>query len=192
MQQDPLLEQLDWFFTSVNRTISYPNTMVLVLAKITSDHIPCEVTIGTKIPKSSLFHFENFWSEHPGFYEAVQNGWDKQVRNQRDSASVIADRLKNVRYSLKHWNKRLSNLNMLISNCNKVIFYLDCLEEYRPLWTHEWNFRNFIKTHMEQLLRYKNLYWKKRYTVNRIKFGADCAKFFHAMATISYRKNAIS
>lgn len=29
MQVDPLLEQLDWFFTLVNWTISYPNTQVL-------------------------------------------------------------------------------------------------------------------------------------------------------------------
>jgi hypothetical protein len=29
MQQDPLLEQLDWFFTSTNWTTSYPNTLVL-------------------------------------------------------------------------------------------------------------------------------------------------------------------
>lgn len=45
---------------------------------------------------------------------------------------------------------------------------------------------------MTQLLRYKNLYWNKRYTVNRIKCGDECTKFFHAMATISYRKNSIA
>jgi hypothetical protein len=28
MQADPLLEQLDWFFTSVNWTIEFPDTMV--------------------------------------------------------------------------------------------------------------------------------------------------------------------
>lgn len=117
MQHDPLLEQLDWFFTSVNWTSVYPNTMVLPLAKITSDHILCKVMIGTKIPKCSLFRFEIFWPEHPGFYEAVQTGWTKAVRNQRDSASIIAGKLKNVRYNLKHWSKNLSNLNLLIAKC---------------------------------------------------------------------------
>jgi hypothetical protein len=33
MQQDPLLEQLDWFFTSVNWTLDFSNTMVLPMAK---------------------------------------------------------------------------------------------------------------------------------------------------------------
>ena len=64
MQQDPRLEQLDWFFTSVNWTLDYPNTVVLPLAKITSDHIPCKINIGTSIPKSNIFRFDNFWPEH--------------------------------------------------------------------------------------------------------------------------------
>jgi hypothetical protein len=42
------------------------------------------------------------------------------------------------------------------------------------------------------LLRYKNLYWRKRFTVNRIRFGDECTKFFHAMATVSHRKNSIT
>lgn len=60
MQQDPLLEQLDWFFTSVNWTVEYPDSEVVPLAKITSDHIPCKVSIGTRIPRSSIFRFEKF------------------------------------------------------------------------------------------------------------------------------------
>uniref|UniRef100_A0A452XBU0 Uncharacterized protein n=1 Tax=Aegilops tauschii subsp. strangulata TaxID=200361 RepID=A0A452XBU0_AEGTS len=28
MQQNPLLEQLDWFFTSLHWTLAYPNTLV--------------------------------------------------------------------------------------------------------------------------------------------------------------------
>jgi hypothetical protein len=50
MQFDPLLEQLDWFFTSPNWTLDHPHTEVLPLAKITSDHIPCKIAIDTRIP----------------------------------------------------------------------------------------------------------------------------------------------
>jgi len=45
---------------------------------------------------------------------------------------------------------------------------------------------------LAKLLQSKNIYRRKRYTVNRIKFGDECTKFFHAMATISYRRNTIS
>lgn len=49
MQQDPLLEQLDWFFTSLHWTHVYPNTLVKPLSKPVSDHTPCVVSIETKI-----------------------------------------------------------------------------------------------------------------------------------------------
>jgi hypothetical protein len=192
MQQDPLLEQLDWFFTSANWTVHYPNTLVLPLAKITSDHIPCKITIGTDIPKANIFRFENFWPEHPGFIEAVVSAWDEPVRNSNSSASVLAGKLKNTRFKLKNWSKSLSQLSSLIKNCNKVIFFLDSLEECRQLLLTEWNLRLTIKRQLQMLLRYKNLYWRKRFTVNRIRFGDECTKFFHAMATVSHRKNSIT
>jgi hypothetical protein len=57
MQQDPILEQIDWFFTSSAWTLQYPNTMVNPLSRPTSDHIPCVISIGTKIPKAQVFRF---------------------------------------------------------------------------------------------------------------------------------------
>ena len=60
MQTDPLLEQIDWFFTSNNWTSSYPNTVVKPLGRPVSDHIPCVITIETSIPRSKLFRFESF------------------------------------------------------------------------------------------------------------------------------------
>ena len=60
MQQDPLLEQLDWFFTSLHWTLAYPNTLVKPLCKLVSDHTPCVVSIETKIPHAKLFRFESY------------------------------------------------------------------------------------------------------------------------------------
>lgn len=89
MQQTPLLEQLDWFFTTVEWTTSFPDTLALPLAKTTSDHIPCKISIGTTIPKSNIFRFENYWPEHPGFFDVVQAAWSKPVRR-RDTASTLS------------------------------------------------------------------------------------------------------
>jgi endonuclease/exonuclease/phosphatase family metal-dependent hydrolase len=61
MQQVPLMEKLDWFFTSSSWTLSYPSTLVFPLVKPTSDHLPCVVSIGTKIPRAKIFRFENYW-----------------------------------------------------------------------------------------------------------------------------------
>ena len=61
MQDNPLLEQLDWFFTSANWISIYPMSQVLPLARTASDHVPCVVDINTTIPRSTIFRFENYW-----------------------------------------------------------------------------------------------------------------------------------
>ena len=60
MQDDPLLEQIDWVFTSANWISVYPDTLLLPLTRPTSDHIPCKIQIGTNIPKAQVFRFENY------------------------------------------------------------------------------------------------------------------------------------
>ena len=80
MQDDPLLEQIDWVFTSVNWISDYPDTLLLPMARPTSDHIPCKIQIGTNIPKAQTFRFENYWIDHPGFMDLVKSVWTSNVR----------------------------------------------------------------------------------------------------------------
>lgn len=67
MQSSPLLEKLDWVFTSSSWALSFPDTMVKVLGKPLSDHSPFVIIIGTGIPRSPLFRFENYWLNFPDF-----------------------------------------------------------------------------------------------------------------------------
>jgi exonuclease III len=60
MQSDPLLEKLDWVFSSASWTSSFPSTIAYPLVKPTSDHNPCIISIDTKIPRAKIFRFENF------------------------------------------------------------------------------------------------------------------------------------
>jgi hypothetical protein len=76
MQSQPLLEQLDWFFTSAEWISSFPNTTVMPLANTASDHVPCVINIDTVIPKASIFRFENFWVDQPGFMDCVKQAWE--------------------------------------------------------------------------------------------------------------------
>jgi hypothetical protein len=46
---------------------------VFLLAKITSDHIPCKIAIDTRIPKSSIFRFANFWTEDDVFPDTMDS-----------------------------------------------------------------------------------------------------------------------
>lgn len=133
MQDSPLLEQVDWFFTSVAWTSQFPFSMVIPLARVTSDHIPCKVQIETNIPKANLFRFENFWFNHPGCMEQISNAWLTPTRCS-DSAQVISAKFKLLRRILKNWAKGLSNLSKLIDNCNLTIAFFDKLEEIRVLF----------------------------------------------------------
>ena len=170
MQSEPLLEQLDWLFTSSSWTLKFPNTLVHPLARPTSDHVPYVISIGTSIPKANVFRFENYWINMPGFLEIVKNIWD--IHCPGDSAKSLSAKLKLLRKGLKKWSTSLSVIKKLISNCNKVILMLDDIEEQRTLHITEWNFRIIVKDKLRSLLNCQQEYWKKRCTTKWAKFGS--------------------
>ena len=190
MQSDPLLEQLDWFFTSPNWTLKFPNTLVHPLARPTSDHVPCVLSIGMAIPKSCIFRFKNYWIKMPGFMDIVKSIWD--IHCPGDSAKALSSKLKLLRKGIKKWSSSLSVINKLISNCNGIILMLDDFEEQRTLHITEWNFRLIVKDRLSHLLQCKQEYWKNRCTAKCAKFGSENSAYFHSMATIRYRQNTIS
>ena len=100
MQTNPLLKQIDWFYTSIAWTTDHPNTLVMPLGCTTSDHVPCVVTVATSIPKAKVFRFKNYWVNLPGFIECVSEVWNRQMRK-ANIASTISDKFKAVRYALK-------------------------------------------------------------------------------------------
>ena len=95
-----------------------------------------------------------------GFFDCVKQSWEKPSRKPHISA-VIADKLKTVRQDLKKWRLGISKLKVLIEKCNMVVIILDNLEELRPLFRQEFNFRKVVKLHVEHLLHLQFLYWKK-------------------------------
>jgi exonuclease III len=88
MQEDPLLEQIDWCFTSTHWISAFPNTLMLPLSRPTSEHTPYRIQIGTSIPKAQIFCFENHWIQQPGLSKLVQ-----QVSNINQRANNIASRI---------------------------------------------------------------------------------------------------
>lgn len=55
MQDNPLLEKIDFFFTS------YPASIAKLLARPILDHIPCMIQIAQIPRKVKVFRFENYW-----------------------------------------------------------------------------------------------------------------------------------
>jgi hypothetical protein len=188
MHENPLLEQLDWCFTTLAWTSSYPSTLMLPLAKTLSDNTPCYVQRGTSIPKAQIFRIENHWFQHPGFMELVELSWNSHVQAS-NSATRLAAKFKKA---LKIWSKSISKLDNLIKICNEAILVLNRLEEQRQLSTPESNCRSIIKEQVKKLLRCKNEYWRQKFTIRWVRLGDESTKFFHAAATERYKKNTIS
>ena len=157
MQIDPLLEQIDWFFTSNNWTSTYPKTLVKPLGRPVSDHIPCVVSIETSIPRSKISRFESYWVHHPGFLDTVSNAWSKPIRS-NNMATVISRKLKLLRHELKSWSKGISKLSIAIENSNRALFEIDELENKRRLTIPEANFCCILKKHIVRLLAYQKEY----------------------------------
>jgi hypothetical protein len=191
MQREPLLDQLDLFFTSQHWISDYPNSMVLPLAKKDLIMFLVWLILTHLYLRQRFFRFENYWVDLPGFTDCVTQSWERGSAKLYSSA-IIADKLKGLRQELKKWHMSLARLKLLIQNCNKVLLILDTLEEERPLFRAEFNFRLIVKLHLEELLLAECNYWKKRCTIRWIKQGEDNTKKFHAMATERFRRNTIA
>lgn len=135
------------------------------MGRLTSDHIPCKIQIGTSIRKAQIFRFENFWVEHPGFFDLVQSVWSTNVSS-HNSASRITAKSNFWEQLWKKWSKGLSNLKNWIKNCNIFFGILDALEEQRTLFIQEFNFKRTLRDHTTRLLRYKKEHWKKKDTLS--------------------------
>jgi len=191
-QNPPLLERLDWFFTSVDWTILYPDSSVSTLSMETSDHVPCIVSISTNIPKGGTFRFENYLMEHDQFLNVVQHAWSLPIPELNDMAKIIAARFKNVRRVIKAGQSHLSSLKVNISNVKSVIIFISLLEKFRDLTVQEWNFRKSLEVKLLSLLKQQRIYWKQRGTFRWVIKGDASTKIFHASATIKHRKSLIT
>lgn len=147
--------------TSAPWTLAFPNTTVVPLTRNISDHVPYVVKIDTKIPKSPIFRFENYWVQMEGFFDIVQQIWSLDPGFE-DPAKCISFKLKLLRKRLLAWSKNLSKLLLLLTNYNKVIDFLDLVEETRILSVFEWNLREIVKVQILKLLEFRKIYWRKR------------------------------
>lgn len=190
MQPNPLLEKLDWIFTSNAWTLKYPDTSAKALNRSPSDHCPCLVQISTQIPKPKAFRFENYWLQMQNFQEILSSSWNSPLA-QLDPARTLTAKYKRLRKTLKEKQASLSNLKTVIQNVKNIIQFLDVIEEYRDLSLPEWNFRSSLKEKLFMLLDQQKTYWKQRGNIKWVKLGDATTKFFHANATIRMRGNLI-
>jgi hypothetical protein len=157
MQQNCLLEKIDWVFTSSDWTLAFPNTLAFALSNVVSDHVPYVISMESAVPKATNFRFENYWASFSDFLPTVEHFWSLAIHS-NEPALIISTKFKVLRRGLRAWSKELSKLNKLINNCSYVLGILDGLEEQRSLPTLEINFRKQLKLHLLNLLEAKRSY----------------------------------
>lgn len=163
-QVSPLLEHLDWFFTSISWITSYPGSVASTLSRDVSDHHPCMVSMTTNISKSRVFRFEIYWLLHMEFIPVEQHGWSLFVQPQ-DKAKKLMAKFKNLRRVLRCWYANISNLVRNIKNNKSLLRFLDKLEEFRDLSLEEWNFRQIVHENLALLLEQQRVYCRQRGTI---------------------------
>lgn len=181
MQDDALLEKIDWVFTSASWSLSFPNTMVQPLSWVISDHVIYVAQISTFIPKARIFRFENYWVDFDTFFPTVQQLWNSAPYFAHPAMNISA-KLKFLRRGLKRWSKELSQLNKLINNSNLVLSILEGLEEQRRLNGVEKVFKTLVNRYLLKLLEAKRIYWKQRSTIRWASFGDENTGVFQAYA----------
>lgn len=65
------------------------------------------------------------------------------------------------------------------------------MEEFRRPEIQEFNFRVVLQDHLARLLKDQRTCWKQRATIKWVKFGDENTKFFHAHATLKFRRNHV-
>lgn len=112
-----MLEKLDWVFIPASWSLSFPTTKEQTLERPISNHVPYSVIVGTTIPKSSMFRFENSWADFEGFADVVSLYWHNNPFY-ANMVRTISSKFKQLRRGLKKWSKEFSNLGKLVNNCS--------------------------------------------------------------------------
>jgi hypothetical protein len=119
------------------------------------------------------------------------HGWSLPTF-QTDAAKNMMAKFKNLRRVLKAWKKHISSLSANIEKVNLILSLMELLEKHRDLSLEEWNFKNLLSEKLVSLLHQQKIYWKQQGTIKWVKFGDAGTKYFHANATIRYRKKLIT
>jgi len=78
-----------------------------------------------------------------------------------DSARNILEKFEALRAKLMDWSRHLSNLKLLINNCNRVISFVDTIDDRRGLFNTKAVLYAAVKRQLRTWLRYKKIILEK-------------------------------
>lgn len=168
----------------------FPSSHLNSITRTTSDHVPLVITAATRVPRPSVFRFENSNLLDNQFLPTALASWSAgQIST--DGAANLAGKLKLARSQIKNWTKNRTSCRFLDNDCKFVIDLFDFLEELRELSAPERLLRQMVQDKFTQYKLMQASYWKQRGKVKKIRLGIDNTHFFKAHATQNHRRTFI-
>ncbi|KAH0990014.1 hypothetical protein GBA52_001497 [Prunus armeniaca] len=179
-------ERLDRALVNTNWMEVWPNSRVVHMPRVGSDHCPLILEC---VPPSNrarrLFKFELAWAENPECVEIVNRGW-REGRG-RSLAIKWRSSLNSCRRHLIAWSKSHFPNNKKV--INRLMGEIDLLQQVDPLNVEQ---EKKLITRLSEAWMREDSYWKQRSRILWLNDGDRNTKFFHTSTTIRRNRNRIS
>jgi endonuclease/exonuclease/phosphatase family metal-dependent hydrolase len=190
-QQNPTMTRIDRLLCTPEWELLFPACFLHSLPSLMSDHTPLLLLGDLEHFHNPFFRFENFWTKMDGFFQAVQEAWDRPLSTTLPIKRLHI-KLSRVAKNLKKWKRgKIGNTRLQLAIAKEIILQLELAQESRTLTAEELDLRRRLKIRSTGLAVIEKSRMRQRSRLTYIHCGDANTKLFHLKANAHRRKNYI-
>ena len=179
---NPIYRRLDRCLVNADWCAHYPNTKVLNLPIIVSDHAPILIsTDGSFVKPKQTFKFENWWLMEKDFSSFAKSAW-----NNARAGSFVA-KTSSLAGALKTWCRKKKPFQQELQELESSIKQIQEL----PINQQDHALENSLILRYEQTLSKLNSFYKQRSKKGWATDGDRNTNFFHQVVLKRRKRNTI-